>query len=62
MRAFFGLACFLGVALCTLEIHLIPHSHCDPGWLESFSGYYASQVDRILNNVHNDLKQRTDRR
>ena len=54
-------------ALCHAEqpqlfVHLIPHSHCDPGWLESFEGYYSFSVARILDNVIEELSVSPDRR
>lgn len=30
------------------QVHLVPHSHCDPGWLETFEGYFQHDVSRIL--------------
>jgi hypothetical protein len=36
-------------------VHIIPHSHCDPGWLTTFEGYYDGQVKGILTNVFNEL-------
>jgi hypothetical protein len=38
-----------------LRVHVIPHSHCDPGWLETFEGYYANQVNNILHRVTQQL-------
>jgi alpha-mannosidase II len=45
-----------------LTVHIIPHSHCDPGWLESFEGYYLSQVARILSSVISELSEHPARR
>jgi len=38
-----------------LNVHIIPHSHCDPGWLKIFEEYYSSNVHGILNGVFNEL-------
>mmetsp|Transcript_52426 Transcript_52426/g.114317 ORF Transcript_52426/g.114317 Transcript_52426/m.114317 type:complete len:452 (-) Transcript_52426:1463-2818(-) len=34
-----------------LEVHLVPHSHTDPGWLHTFDKYYFMSVERILDEV-----------
>ena len=34
-----------------LVVHLIPHSHVDPGWLRSIDEYYDERVRRILANT-----------
>ena len=45
-----------------LYVHLIPHSHCDPGWLNSFETYYTREVHAILDNVVEQLGKAADRR
>ncbi|KAL5257794.1 hypothetical protein ACHWQZ_G012658 [Mnemiopsis leidyi] len=32
----------------SLRVFLIPHSHCDPGWLETYTKYYENKVRYIL--------------
>ena len=39
----------------TLYVHIIPHSHCDPGWLDTFEQYYRRDVGRILTGVMHAL-------
>lgn len=40
-----------------LTAHLIPHSHCDPGWLSTFEGYFQDSVNNILTNVMRALEK-----
>lgn len=39
-----------------MNIFIIPHSHTDPGWLETYEDYYTLQVREILTNIVNELK------
>jgi alpha-mannosidase len=54
----------VGVLALPVQIHLIPHSHCDAGiswddcsllmslgWLKTFEGYYSSEVSKILPSI-----------
>ncbi|CAF3632237.1 unnamed protein product [Rotaria sordida] len=34
-----------------LKIILMPHSHCDPGWLNTYEQYFAYSARRILNTM-----------
>jgi alpha-mannosidase II len=45
-----------------VKVFLIPHSHCDPGWLETFEGYHSHYVERILTEVMKSLALSPDRR
>eukprot|EP00300_Choanocystis_sp_HF-7_P016033 c19276_g1_i4.p1 GENE.c19276_g1_i4~~c19276_g1_i4.p1 ORF type:complete len:969 (+),score=194.56 c19276_g1_i4:14-2920(+) len=45
-----------GVA-CAYEVHVIPHSHCDPGYKKTFEGYYLTEVHRTLTSVTQLLAQ-----
>jgi alpha-mannosidase II len=38
-----------------LHVHIIPHSHCDPGWLDTFERYYQKDVSHILSGVLTQL-------
>jgi alpha-mannosidase II len=45
-----------------VNVHIIAHSHCDPGWLETFEGYYTKRVNKILTNVVQELSKNAKRR
>ena len=42
--------------------HIIAHSHCDPGWLNTFEGYYMADVRGILDSVLSALQKDPSRR
>lgn len=44
------------------NVHLIFHSHIDPGWLYTFDGYYNDKVKYILENAINFLTTYNDAR
>jgi hypothetical protein len=46
----------------TITIHLIPHSHCDPGWLLTADQYFSSQVQSIIDTVISALEANPSRR
>eukprot|EP00347_Sterkiella_histriomuscorum_P022331 403330858 len=43
-------------AFSEINIFIVPHSHTDPGWLETMEQYYNTQVRDILYNVLVELK------
>lgn len=45
-----------------IEVFLVPHSHCDAGWLKTFDEYYQDQVRHILSTVTAALKSAPHRK
>ncbi|CAJ0939244.1 unnamed protein product, partial [Mesorhabditis belari] len=45
-----------------LEVILIPHSHCDPGWIMTFESYYTERTRNILNGMAKHLQMKPDMR
>lgn len=35
-----------------LTVFLVPHSHCDPGWKETYDHYYERDVKPLLTNMY----------
>ena len=46
----------IGFAHDTLEIFVVPHSHCDPGWIKTFDQYFQTQTKEIISTVVDALK------
>ena len=54
---------FLSPSLCgTVTGYIIPHSHCDAGWLQTFTQYYTQNVSQTLANVVAELQKSPSRR
>ena len=45
-----------------LEIHVVPHSHCDAGYKKTFAGYLGAEVNSILSSVTKALDADPKRR
>lgn len=45
-----------------LDIHVVPHSHCDAGYKKTFAGYLGSEVNSILSSVTQALDADPSRR
>ena len=46
----------------SITVHLIPHSHCDPGWLLTADQYFLTQVRSIIDTVIEALEASPSRR
>jgi alpha-mannosidase II len=46
----------------SLEVFVVPHSHCDTGWVKTFDSYYEDKVSSILTNVVGLLQENSERR
>lgn len=38
-----------------LKVYVIPHSHCDPGWIKTFDEYFQRQTKQIITTVIQSL-------
>ncbi|XP_008200174.3 lysosomal alpha-mannosidase [Tribolium castaneum] len=45
-----------------LNVHLVPHSHDDLGWLKTVDKYYFQDVQNVIGSVIGALKQNPDRK
>jgi hypothetical protein len=44
-----------------ITVHIVPHSHTDPGWLNTYDMYYGRDVKPILNAVVKELEASPNR-
>ena len=44
-----------------ITVHIVPHSHTDPGWLSTYDTYYGSSVKTILSAVVKEMEASPNR-
>ena len=48
--------------ICDINIHVIPHTHLDPGWLNTPEEYYENErIEEIFDTIMNNLDRNKDR-
>ena len=45
-----------------LRVFVVPHSHCDPGWIKTFDKYFQTQTKKIITSVVESLMKDPKRR
>lgn len=45
-----------------LRIFVVPHSHCDPGWIKTFDKYFQTRTKKIITSVVESLLKDPKRR
>ena len=40
-----------------IRVYVVPHAHCDPGWIKTFDEYFRSQTSGIITSVYNALRK-----
>lgn len=58
----FGPVFLLVEAAPPVRVFLIPHSHCDAGWLYTDEDYFSLYVNNILDSVTDELTNNPDYR
>ena len=60
IKIYISFIIFLGI-YCIFNIHLIPHSHMDPGWVYTVDEYYSLNISRSFNNMLKCLSENKNR-
>ena len=48
--------------ICDINIHIIPHTHLDPGWLKTPEDYYRKEkVNYIFDTILSELSKSKDK-
>ena len=45
-----------------ITVHVVPHSHNDPGWIKTLDSYFSLQTKKILNTIIEGLLENPSRR
>ena len=62
LKLFIFIFFFISNIFCDINIHIIPHTHLDPGWLNTPEEYYSQKsIDGIFKTVLNSLKNNDQR-